>query len=159
MDALGSRMRTALLVAATLALTLAATGCAGGPGSGPASGPNGTEGGMGLPVVGWLTDPPVGDTALNGTMLVAENGCFHLDTEQGHLFVVWPDGFEHDGARVRTDQGLPIADGDEVSGTGVVLGAAAATDAGGGRDSQLGSAIRYCAGGADVAVLSEVTTP
>jgi hypothetical protein len=157
MDALRGGGRTAVLLAAAT-LILAAAGCAGGP-SGLGSGPNGTEGGMGLPVVGWLTDPVDGDTALTGTMLVAENGCFHLETEQGHLFVVWPDGFQHDAARVRTDEGLPIADGDQVSGSGVVLDAAAATEAGGGRDSQLGQAIQYCAGGADVAVLNEVTTP
>jgi hypothetical protein len=112
---------------------------------------------MGLPVVGWLDDPVSGDVTIAGTMRVADNGCFHLETDGVHAFVVWPDGFEHDGAQVRTASGDAIGDGDPVSGTGALLDGAAATEAGGGRDSQLGQAIGYCADGMDVAVLTSVT--
>ena len=136
-------------IAAVAALTMTTVGCA--------PNPDDSEGGMGLPVVGWFDDAPAGDTELSGTMRVADNGCFHLENGTTHQFIVWPDGFEHDGAQVRTASGGAIVDGDPVSGTGVVLSGSDATDAGGGPDSQLGQAIGYCAEGGDVVVLTEVT--
>jgi hypothetical protein len=114
---------------------------------------------MGLPVLRWLHHRPTSDTAISGTMRVAGNGCFLLENGTQHMFIVWPDGFEDDGAQVRTLSGDPITNGDTVTGTGAVLQHDAATEAGGGRDSRLGQAIGYCAPGMDIAVLTEVTAP
>jgi hypothetical protein len=131
------------------AAVLALTGCAAETGS--------AEGGMGLPVVAWIEDPPAGNTPIAGTMLVATNGCFHLEVGTDHLFAVWPDGFEHDGDRVRTDNGTSITDGDPLQATGEIVVHDDAVALGGGKDSQLGSAIGYCAENLDVVVLSEVS--
>ncbi|MFC0681792.1 hypothetical protein ACFFGH_28505 [Lysobacter korlensis] len=146
----GSRFRVQAALGTAAVLLLAGTGCAGEAES--------AEGGMGLPVVGWLDEPTTGGTAISGTMRVADNGCFHLESDSAHLFILWPDGFEHDGAQVLTGDGAAIADGDELSGTGTVLANSDAVEAGGGKDSQLGQAVGYCAEGLDVVVLTEVTS-
>ena len=138
-----------LAFAAGAALLLGASACA--------PQPDDTEGGMGLPLVKWLPEPPTGGEAIAGTLLVASNGCFHLDIDGEHLFALWPDDFEHAGAEVRTGDGTMLGEGDSVEGEGTVLSHEAAVELGGGEDSQLGSAIGYCAEGLDIVVLTEVT--
>ncbi len=146
MRSLGHASARMVLMTGALA-AVALTGCAA---------PDDSEGGMGLPVVEWLDAPATGGSAVTGVLRVADNGCFHLESGEEHFFVVWPDGFKHDGAQVRTGDGTVIADGDEVSGTGTVLPHADAVEAAGG-DSQLGQAIAYCAEGTDILVLTTVT--
>ena len=118
-----------------------------------------SEGGMGLPVVGWLPEPPADGEPIAGTMRVASNGCFHLDADGQHLFALWPDDFEHAGAEVRTGDGTMLGEGDSVEGQGTLVAHDAAVELGGGAESQLGSAIGYCAEGLDIVMLTEVAAP
>jgi hypothetical protein len=117
-----------------------------------------SEAGMGLPVVGWLPEPPAGGEPMTGTLRVASNGCFHLEIDDAQLFALWPDEFAHAGAEVRTDDGTLLGAGDPIQGTGAVLPHNTAVGLGG-PDSQLAQAIDYCAEDMDVVVLTEVSTP
>ncbi|WP_210508134.1 hypothetical protein [Naasia sp. SYSU D00057] len=91
-----------------------------------------------------------------GTVLVADDGCFHLDTEAGRRFVVWPVGTQQDGALVRLPDGRELGQGDPVSGRGWQLEAAEAIAAADGPDGYLATVIGFCADdGEPLAVLAE----
>jgi hypothetical protein len=117
-----------------------------------------TEGGMGLPTLHWLSEQPQGGEPVSGTLAVAENGCFQLATGDAVLFAVWPEGFEHGGAEVKTPSGGRIAAGDAVEGTGVTLDVAGVIELSDGPDGRMGSALGYCSAKTNVVLLLAVTT-
>jgi hypothetical protein len=145
--------RPTVVALAAVGVLLAAAGCT------ASNAPTDTEGGMGLPTVGWLTEEPQGGEAISGTLAIADNGCFSLATDDALLFALWPEGFEHGGAEVVTASGTRIGAGDEVEGTGVTLTVAEALQFSDGPDGRLGSALGYCSAESDVVVLSTVDSP
>lgn len=142
-------MRICAAVAAA-ALVVLVTGCGvGEPGS--------DEVGWGLPVLHDGEHVAGAVTPVDGAFRVEENGCFTLEMPDGsRRWVVWPrDAEQADDTVVLPDGGV-VADGDRVSGTGVVAGAEV-LPTWSTVDSYFRSIGDFCgAGEAGVVVLSEV---
>ena len=149
--------RRTLKFALAGALALGATGC-----MTPWPPGEDTLGGPGLPRLRWLDQPPIGGTAISGTIRIADNGCMLLEMGTRRLFVLWPDAFDihkDDGSKVQTDSGHVIAPGDTVTGIGLVLRHDAAVKTG---VEPLTGQLGYCARGGqplDVLALTKVTAP
>lgn len=117
-----------------------------------------SEGGLGVPTVDRLGPMPGSPIQLAGTVTVAENGCFHLSTEAGTYFVVWPEGFEQDGDRVFLPFGPEFSNGDTAVGSARVLDASSTVAAGDGPDGYIGAVTGFCVEEEEqVAVFSEIT--
>jgi ABC-type sugar transport system substrate-binding protein len=137
--------RTAALAAVALTV-LASAACASGP----------SEAGLGLPTVDLLGPLPGSGIQLVGTVTVAENGCFHLSTDGGTYFVIWPEGFKQDSDRVFLDSGPEFSDGDAAVGLARILDASAAVAAGDGPDGYMEAVTDFCAEEEELAVFSEI---
>ncbi|MCU1437379.1 MAG: malic enzyme [Naasia sp.] len=121
-------------VGAALLLPFALAGCAGAAFS---------EGGLGIPTAD-LLEPPGVEQELAGTIAVGDNGCFHVDTVDGRLYVIWPAGFEQDAEVVRSPAGGVFGDGAPVTGLASILDADAAVRAADGPDGYIATVTGYC---------------
>ena len=113
------------------------------------------EAGLSVPTAELLPTPDAQES-IAGTVIVADDGCFHLETESGRRFVVWPSGTQQDGAVVRLPDGRELGQGDPISGRGWLLEAAEAVAAADEPDGYLAAVIGFCADdGESLAVLAE----
>lgn len=116
-----------------------------------------SEAGMGIPTENLVDEPYDDAQAIAGAMEVAANGCFHLRTADEQLFVVWPDGFEHDSDAAKAPDGTRYVDGDEIDGIGWIRDADDVVRDADGPDGYLDMVLGYCApDGERVAVLQSV---
>ena len=103
-----------------------------------------SEAGLGIPTED-LLDAPFDDVApQTGTLHVAANGCFHLDTDDGLQYLVWPRGSRQDADVVHGPDGTEFAEGDHIDGDGWVRPADEVIDAGDGPDGYMGAIIGFC---------------
>ncbi|MCU1570238.1 MAG: hypothetical protein JWR33_979 [Naasia sp.] len=141
------RARAGIILAVLLAALVGVSGCA----------DDSTEAGLGVPTVSDLELSTGTVTALQGTIWIAGNGCFHLKNEDGTYFIVWPREFQQDADQVFVQLGDTFTDGDPVTGMGRILDVAAAVAAAGGPDGYVGSVTGYCAEkGEQIAAFGEI---
>jgi hypothetical protein len=114
------------------------------------------QAGMGIPTENLVDEPGTAPDAIAGTLHVAGNGCFHLRTDDGQLFVIWPEGFTQDAAVVVGSDGTRYAAGDALGGTGWVRTVDEVIDAADGPDGYLDMVLGYCAEGEPIAVLENL---
>jgi hypothetical protein len=118
------------------------------------------EAGMPLPRQQAGESYPGDRQELRGTLAVSDDGCFNIDIDGDHYFVIWPSGSdyqERDGEyALRLPSDDVVVDGAPVIGTGAFTPTAPLLLE---RDSSLAHAIRYCAADAEAAVVFDTALP
>lgn len=88
-----------------------------------------SQAGFGMPTQTAVGGVPGERTEVGGVLRVEVNGCFTLELDDGsRRWVVWPDGFEHDGEGVVLARSFRALDGDRLVGEGLLVDAAALPD-------------------------------